>query len=81
MTQETPAADDRYEEIAREGYTIWRGSFPGEANAPPHWDDLTDRERRGIVAVSAYAIGRTWYDWSGDHHCRPNGEQPAGRDK
>lgn len=44
--------------VTREGYTIWRGSFRGFME-PPHWDDLTEHERQGFMAVAAYATTQT----------------------
>lgn len=49
------------QDIAQQGYAIWRGSFR-DVGAPPHWDQLTDRERYGFTAVAAFAINFTAED-------------------
>lgn len=41
--------------IAKDGYTIWRGSLR-DRYLPKHWDDISEEERECFTAVAAYAL-------------------------
>ena len=52
MTDERDRTD--YAEIAREGYTVWRGAIRGPVSCPS-WSELTEEARQAYTAVVMYA--------------------------
>jgi hypothetical protein len=48
---------ERAEMVAQQAYAAFRGSFrPAEIGAPPHWEQLTERERRAFICVAQWGI-------------------------
>ncbi len=44
-----------YRELAKEAYTIWRGSARGRLPLGPHWDHLEAWQQESLQSVAAYA--------------------------
>jgi len=47
---------DPAEAAAKLAYAIWRGSNQ-DAEAPPHWVELTGRQKEALIFVARHAAG------------------------